>query len=246
MPATAIAVTLTLAALLTSIISGILGMGGGMTLLGVMAIVLPPAQVVPLHGVVQLFSNSTRTIVFIRHVAWRLVLPYVPALVIGLWLATLVWSGDRLDWFRPGIGVFVLAFLVMRRRKPTLRKLPIYFFPFLGVAAGFISVFVGATGPFIAPFFLRDDLEKEEVIATKAICQSASHLLKVPAFLSLGFDYAPHLELLVILTATVVVGTVIGKKLLSRLSSETFVRLFEIVLAAIAVYLIASPFLNAG
>jgi uncharacterized membrane protein YfcA len=241
-PATAIALTLIIAALLTSTLSGILGMGGGVTLLGVMAIVLPPAQVVPLHGVVQLFSNSTRTAVFIRHVAWRLVIPYVPALVLGTWLATLVWSGDRLDWFRPGIGVFVLSFLVWRRRAPTLRAMPVYAYPILGVAAGFISVFVGATGPFIAPFFLRDDLEKEEVIATKAICQSATHLLKVPAFFSLGFDYTLHVELLAILTVTVIVGTVIGKKLLSKLSGDTFVRLFEIVLAAIALYLIASPF----
>ncbi len=221
-------------------------MGGGVTLLGVMAIVLPPAQVVPLHGVVQLFSNSTRTVVFIRHVAWRLVLPYVPTLVGGVWLATLVWSGDKLDWFRPGIGAFVLAFLLWRRRRPTLRNLPVYAYAILGLAAGFISVFVGALGPFIAPFVLRDDLEKEEVIATKAVCQSVAHLLKIPAFLSLGFDYTVHTELLLALTLAVIVGTVVGKKLLSKLSSETFIRLFEIVLAAIAAYLIASPLVGAS
>ena len=115
----------------------------------------------------------------------------------------------------------------------------------LGLTAGFISVFVGATGPFIAPFFLRDDLEKEEVIGTKAMCQSVTHVLKIPAFLSLGFGYGDHLELLAVLVAVVIAGTLIGKKLLSKLSSETFVRLFEIVLASIGVYLIAQPLLAA-
>ena len=47
-------VALTAAALITSMISAVLGMAGGITLLGVMTALLPPAQVVPLHGVVQL------------------------------------------------------------------------------------------------------------------------------------------------------------------------------------------------
>ena len=128
MPALPIAAALAVAALLTSIVSGILGMGGGITLLGVMTILLPAAQVVPLHGVVQLFSNSTRTVVFVRHVAWRLVLPYLPMLVVGTYLATLVWKDDALGWFKPGIGVFILAFLLWRRRKPTLRNLPVWFY----------------------------------------------------------------------------------------------------------------------
>lgn len=244
MPALPIAAALALAALLTSIVSGILGMGGGVTLLGVMAVLLPAAQVVPLHGVVQLFSNSTRAVVFVRHVAWRLVLPYLPMLVVGTYLATLVWKDDALGWFKPGIGVFIIAFLAWRRRKPTLRNLPVWFYAILGLVAGFISVFVGATGPFIAPFFLRDDLEKEQVIGTKAMCQSVTHVLKIPAFLSLGFDYGSHLELLAVLVVVVIGGTVIGKKLLSKLSSETFVKLFEIVLASIGLYLIAQPLLS--
>ena len=65
-------------AFFTSILSGILGMGGGITLLGVMTLLMSPVEVVPIHGVVQLFSNSTRTLVFLKHVRWRFFLTYAP------------------------------------------------------------------------------------------------------------------------------------------------------------------------
>ena len=59
-------ITLIVAAFLTSILSAIIGMGGGITLLGVMAIILPEGYlVVAYHGMVQLVSNVTRTTVFL-------------------------------------------------------------------------------------------------------------------------------------------------------------------------------------
>lgn len=109
---------------------------------------------------------------------------------------------------------------------------------------GFLTIFVGATGPFLAPFMLRDDFEKESVIATKAACQMWLHLLKIPAFLSLGFDYRPHAPLLAVLVLAVIIGTYVGKTLLSRISPERFNILFQGLLVVIALYLIVSPLLQ--
>lgn len=234
---------LTLAALLTAIISGIVGMAGGVTLLGVMSALLPPAQVVPLHGVAQLASNFTRTLVFLKHVVWRIFLVYALPMVAGVYGATLIWSGEKLGWFKPVIGVFILAFLIWRRLNIKFRNIPNPWYAAVGLVAGFATVFIGATGPLIAPFFLRDDCDKEEIIATKAICQSWGHALKIPAFLALGFDFTPHWSLLALLIAAVVLGTVIGKKLLGKLSREFFTVLYQSVLALLALYLIVAPLL---
>ena len=49
---------LIIAAFITSSISAVLGMGGGIILLGIMAIIIPEGyKVIALHGMVQLFSN---------------------------------------------------------------------------------------------------------------------------------------------------------------------------------------------
>ena len=229
---------LIVAAFLTATLSGVLGMGGGIMLLGIMASVLPPGWVVPLHGVVQLCSNFTRTIVWLRHVRWSIFAIYAAPMLAGVYLATQVWSGARLGWFKPGIGLFILLFLLWRRFRPALRNLPLWIYAPLGLAAGFITIFVGATGPFIAPFFLRDDADNETVIATKAVCQSLGHALKIPAFLALQFDFTPHLPLLGGMVIAVILGTLAGRWLLGRISKRRFVLLFEVLLAAIAVYLV--------
>jgi uncharacterized membrane protein YfcA len=64
-------------------------------------------------------------------------------------------------------------------------------------------------------------------------------LAKIPVFLSLGFAYSEHWLLLTLLVVAVIGGTFLGKKLLGRISEALFLKIFQIVLAAIAVHLIA-------
>jgi uncharacterized membrane protein YfcA len=231
---------LTFAAYATATLSAVLGMGGGIVLIGVLTAALPVAMVVPVHGVVQLVSNSTRTIVFLRHVRWSIFWVFSPFLLLGVGAATLLYTGSKLPGFKPLIGLFILSFLLWRRFKPTLRTPPLWVYGPLGVASGFLTMFVGATGPFIAPFFLRDDLDKEEVIATKAICQMGGHALKIPAFLYIGFDYLGEATLLGWMVAAVVLGTLTGKKLLHHLEPKWFERLFLALLTVLALHLIGS------
>ena len=58
-------IILIFSAFVTSSLSAVLGMGGGIILLGIMAVIIPEGyKVIAIHGMVQLFSNSTRTYVF--------------------------------------------------------------------------------------------------------------------------------------------------------------------------------------
>lgn len=233
-------IILIVAALVTSVISAVMGVAGGLMLLAVMTATLDPAKVVPLHGAVQLISNSTRMAVFLAHVRWRIFLPYAAALVPGVALAVMVWSGSVLAFLRPVLGVFILLILLQHRSQPRMRRPPLWLYAVLGLVAGFLCIFVGAVGPFLAPFFLRDDFEKDHTIATQAACQAFTHLCKFPAFLALGYDYGADIELLGALALAVVVGTVIGKRILGRLSMRVFRIIYKSALALLAVYLIVA------
>jgi uncharacterized membrane protein YfcA len=173
-------------------------------------------------------------------VRWQIFFAFMVPAVAGVAIAANIWSDLKLTWFRAWIGAFILLFLLWRRYKPKLRNPPIWSYTILGFAAGLLAIFVGATGPFLAPFFLRDDFDNEQVIATKAVCQTWLHLLKIPAFLALSFDYMPYASVLVALVVAVIGGTYFGKHLLSRISKERFVFWFQLVLAVLAVYLIVS------
>ncbi len=192
------------------------------------------------RGGVQLASNWTRTWAFRKHVRWPIFFAFMGPAVVGVAVAANIWADLKLTWFKAWIGGFILFFLAWRKYKPKLRHPPTWSYGLLGLAAGLLAIFVGATGPFLAPFFLRDDFENEEVIATKAVCQTWLHLLKIPAFLALSFDYSPYLGMLTALVVAVIGGTYFGKHLLSRISKERFVFWFQLVLAALALYLIVS------
>jgi uncharacterized membrane protein YfcA len=233
---------LIVAALLTSALSGVVGMAGGIALLGVMAAVMPANVVVPLHGVVQLCSNFTRATLMLKRVRWRIFWFYSGPVIAGTAAARWVHPGTALEWFNPLIGGFILVFIVWRRFMPRLGRLPVWTFAPLGLVTGFLSLFIGATGPLVAPFFLRDDMEPDEIVATKGCIQIVTHVMKIPAFLSMNFNYLEHVKILAILLACVIVGTVIGNRILARLSKKTFTILFETVLAGVAAYLLAVYF----
>ena len=65
----------------------------------------------------------------------------------------------------------------------------------VGAVSGLSSIFIGATGPLIAPFFLKGKLIKEEIIANKAVCQAISHIGKIPIFIIFfQFNYITEIE----------------------------------------------------
>jgi uncharacterized membrane protein YfcA len=235
---------LIVATFFTAALSAVVGMGGGVTLLAVMTALLPAAVVVPIHGVVQLTSNGTRTLLFLPHVHWRIFAYYIVPALIGVFVGARFYVGGPLPWFRPAVGVFILVYLATQRHQPHLRRLPIASFAPLGLVVGTFAAVLGATGPLIAPFFLRDDLDKEQVIATKAAVQITTHLGKLPAFFLMGFDYGAHAGTIAPLLAAAVFGTYFGRRFLSGLSTELFRRLFIGVLSLIAIYLISAPLLG--
>ena len=74
--------------LLTSFISGIFGMAGGMILMGVLVAVLPVSAAMVLHGTAQLTSNGWRAVLWRRHVDLRI----FGRFLIGLLAASLLFT----------------------------------------------------------------------------------------------------------------------------------------------------------
>jgi len=242
-------VLLITAAFITSSISAVLGMGGGIILLGIMAIIIPEGyMVIALHGIVQLISNLTRSFVFRKHIRKDIISQYLPGAVLGLSLSGIIIftvmyfyqvesaKDIKIDFLKPLIGIFILWFLFGKRHQVETEK-PRFFC--VGTLSGVCTVFIGATGPLIAPFFLRGKLTKENIIANKAVCQAISHVGKIPLFiLFFEFNYFSELETLIPLTIAVFIGTNVGKQILEFIPEKVFLLLFRFTLMIIAVKLI--------
>ena len=117
-------------------------------------------------------------------------------------------------------------------------KTPTPLFSLVGFITGSISPLTGAVGPFLAPFMLGANLEKKELVATKAVLQTFTHSLKIIVFLSLGFDFLENLSIILAASACTIIGSKVGTSALGKLSDKRFNILFKLVLLGAAVRLI--------
>lgn len=222
----------------TSIISAVVGAAGGIVLLGGMTLVLPVAATIPVHGLTQLLSNSLRTF-YLRH---NVVLAFFKYFVVGAPLGALLafyfiksLPSDKVPLIL--IVLFILYMVFKPKSMPAI-KLKAWQFGLLGLAAGFMGILVGATGPLLAPFFLRDDLTKEEIVSTQACCQTVTHVIKIPVFLGLGFAYLDYQVLILLMFIGTVIGTTLGVKFLKKMNPKVFVYIYKTVLVLVAVKLL--------
>jgi len=225
-------VVLILAALVTSTLSGAMGMGGGIVLLTVMAQYFTPVVLIPLHGIVQLGSNVSRSAIHVKSIDWKIAALFGMGTLVGVGVGSQFVISIPERPFRIGIAVFILVLTFMPKFKSAPRFKGKWFW--VGSGAGLVSLFVGATGPLIAPFYLREGLTKERLVATKAICQVFTHLFKITTFFALGFVLAPYLWLIVSMLVAVFIGNNLGKFLLHRMPEKVFFYLFRILIVVLA------------
>src|SRR5262245_45164609 len=67
---------LAVVAAVTSFISGIFGMAGGMLLIGFLLFLLPVPVAMVFHGVIQIAANGWRAWLWRHHIRWRVVLQF--------------------------------------------------------------------------------------------------------------------------------------------------------------------------
>jgi uncharacterized protein len=225
-----IVILLTVAAFLTSIISATIGMAGGIVLLSFMTFFMELQNIVPVHGMVQLVSNISRTVSLRKFVFMPIVYPTLIGLPIGTYISTqLITSIENKEIFYFLISGLIFYTLFKPKKLPAL-KIPYWGFGILAVVQGILGPLVGATGPAIAAFYLRDDLNKEQMVATKAINQTFGHALKIPAFIYLGFDYLAFGMLTLLMCGAVIFGTQFGVKILHKIDEKTFRMIFRAAL----------------
>lgn len=228
-------VSLSVASIFTSALSATIGMAGGIVLLSFMTFFLPLNIIVPIHGVVQLVSNSYRTYLLRKNIRWPIFYYFCIGLPFGA--LTSIYLIKKID--NPKYALILIALLifyvVFKPKKLPSLKIPYWSFSFIGFLVGFLGPLIGATGPAIAMFFLRDDLNKEEVVATKSSVQIAGHIIKIPTFLYLGFNYQDYTLLLIAMILMTFVGTRIGVKLLSLIRENHFRIVFKSALLIAAV-----------
>ena len=179
------------ATLLTSFISGIFGMAGGMMLLGVLLVFMDVAPAMVLFGIIQTSANVWRAALWWRYVDWSIVwrflvgstftflalrsialLPSKATLYLTLGLlpfaADLLPKNLNLDVTRPGVP-YVAGCIVIS-----------------------LQLLAGAAGHILDVFFQKSRLDRMTIVATKAVTQVMGHVYRILYFGSFAtaFDFS--------------------------------------------------------
>lgn len=208
--------------LVTSFISGILGMAGGMILMGVLLALLPLPAAMLLHGMVQLAANGWRALMLRKQIDWRVLAGYAAGTcaAAGLFALTGFVVAKPVALIALGITPFVSLALPEKLHLDVERP----WHPFsCGMICSALSLTAGVSGPILDVFFVRSRMTRHAVVATKAITQCLSHLLKILYFGALtvaGATIPPWLAVVMVLLAFA--GTSLSRKVLERVSDASF------------------------
>lgn len=215
---------------LTATISGAIGMGGGVLLLSFMTFVLPITAIVPIHGIIQMQNNGYRTFLLRSYIKKDFCGFFIVGAIFGASVAAFVLKEMQSSNLPLILILVLISYSVFKPKKMPGIILSSQQFSLVGFMAGFLGIFIGATGPFMANFFIRDDFSNQEIVANKSAMQAFIHITKLPIFLYLGFDYLPYIIPMLAMSAAGFLGTRYGVSLIEKINKKLFIKLYKAAL----------------
>lgn len=219
----------------TSFLSGVFGMAGGMVLMGILIAFLPVSAAMVLHGTAQMTSNGWRALLWRRNTDYRIFVRYI----IGLLLAALLFAfvgfvPDRaLVLLALGIIPFLAVLIPARYVPQATNRYGAEVCGFLNTCLQFIA---GVSGPLLDVFFVRSDMDRRAVVATKAACQTITHLAKLIYFSRIMGGQGEVEEWAIGIAITMaIVGTSLSKFVLERLTDHQFRRYTQWIVMTIGI-----------
>ena len=232
---------LAVVAVVTSFISGVFGMAGGMLLIGFLLVLLPVPVAMVFHGVIQIAANGWRSWLWRYHINWNVVLQFG----LGSGFSLAVFSSFAFVPPKPlvliAIGVMpFIALAVPIRFAPNIERRGQAFTA--GAIGGALQLVAGVTGPILDMFYVRTGMTRQMNVSTKAAAQVMGHLTKVAYFGALIDDPAGRdLEQWLVMAYAcrfAVLGTTLSRRFLDRMSDRQFYHWTRRVILAIgAVYI---------
>jgi uncharacterized membrane protein YfcA len=233
-------VVVAIVVLVTSFLSGIFGMAGGLILLGVLLIILDVASAMILFGTTQLGANGWRAFLWRGHVVWQLVWGYIAGALAMFGLMKIVAFLPDKAMVYIGLGVLPIAGIFV---PPTWRPdITRRFMPFTcGAFIMALQLMAGAAGSVLDIFFQRSPLDRKAIVATKAITQVIAHICRIAYFGSFaipGNDVLPW-WIYVGGIALALAGTSLAAEVLHRMTDESFRRWSRRLILTISVVYLA-------
>ena len=225
-------ILLTVASFTGSLLSAALGVGGGSLLVIIMAGLVPPLALIPLHGLVQMGSNASRAVLTRQYLNQSQLFFFTGGAIVASVLAVVLLVRMDQRWIPVIISLFILYLCWGNVPQLGLRS------PLGLVTGGLLTtlatMLVGATGPLVSAWIGRSGLDRWHYTALFSSCMTVQHALKILVFVIAGFNFMPWLTVLAFMLFAAWLGTRVGLGVLQHVNEKSFKFWFKILLTGLA------------
>ncbi len=229
---------LSVASFVSAFIAVYTGAAGGVLLLAIMAVFMPPAVVIPVHTVVMLGTGITRTLIMWRHIMHGTLVPFTLGAAAGAALGAKVFVSLPITSLQAILGAFILVvtWLPKLGRIGAERNR----FAFLGFGTTFLGVFVSATGTLLAPFIAAAAPTRYNHSASMGALMTIVHIAKLIAFGFIGVAIGSFVPLMAAMIVAGATGSWLGERALDTTNEQRFRLVLQLVLTALGLRLLWS------
>ena len=231
------------AGLFAGTLGGIVGTGSSLVMMPILVMMFGPRQAVPIMAVAAIMGNLGRVMAWRREIDWRACAAYcitaVPGAMLGARLLLAIAPGVA----ETALGVFFLG-LIPARRWLARREFRISaaHLMLLGAPLGVLTGVVVSTGPLTVPLFTFYGLERGAFLGTEAASSLGMYAGKVATFQVLGALPAQVLVQGLVVGATLMAGSFMGRFVVVRMSSAAYRSLIDALMACSGVCLLWAAF----
>ena len=231
------------AGLFAGTLGGIVGTGSSLVMMPILVVMFGPRQAVPIMAVAAIMGNLGRVIAWRAEIDWRACAAYCATAVPGAILGARLLLAIPPNWAETALGVFFLA-LIPARRWLARREFRISTTHLLLVGAplGVLTGVVVSTGPLTVPLFTFYGLERGGLLGTEAASSLGLYAAKAATFEALGALPPEVLLQGLVVGATLMAGSFVGRVVVLRLSSAAYRALIDGLMAFSGVSLLWAAF----
>lgn len=216
----------------TSAFSAVVGMGGGIMITAVLAMMLPVHAVVPVQSGMLFFNTGYRLWLYRMHANWRFALPFLLGLAVGAIAGAFVYVNLPEDWLQLCIGLTILFAVWMPGGAGVLatsKPLQVA----LGAVHGAMTSITGISG-LLQGVFARFGFSRHQFIGTFSVVMWGSNAFRLIGLFLAGATIGPYLGLIALAIPVGMLGALAGKRFLDGIDDRWFHLIFKSTMTLIA------------
>ena len=221
--ATGVLIFISAIGLFSSFVSGIFGMAGGQIMLASLLLFLPVASSLVVFAAVQVVSGTWRGWLWRSHVNWSLTWKYILGSLVAYVAMLFVSFVPTKPMVYLGIGLMPFAaYALPKSFMPDITRPGAAYF--CGAFVMTLQLSVGQGGNILDVFFQASPLDRKTVVATKAVTQLFSQVVRIFYFGAFATEAVAEIPVWAwaCLMATTIAGASLAPIVLNRMTDANF------------------------